>query len=180
MKEYPREAMGTSGRRDWRLEIPEPRRRPLRAWLWSVAGMTLGVLIVGGITRLTQSGLSIVDWEPLFGVIPPLTEAQWQETFDRYRQFPEYQKLRQGMTLSEFQFIFFWEFCTGCWPGPSGSCSWCRSSSSGPGVLQPPPPRAGRWSCSGWARRRASWGGSWWPAASWTGPASATSAWPPT
>ncbi len=95
---------------DWRLRIPESRRRYLRAWFWSVAGMTLGVLIVGGITRLTQSGLSIVDWDPLFGVIPPLTEAQWLETFDRYRQFPEYQQLRQGMTLSEFELIFFWEY----------------------------------------------------------------------
>jgi cytochrome c oxidase assembly protein subunit 15 len=95
---------------DWRLLIDERRRRPIRAWLWSVAAMTLGVLIVGGITRLTQSGLSIVEWDPLFGVIPPLTDAQWQETFDQYRQFPEYQKLRQGMSLSEFQFIFFWEY----------------------------------------------------------------------
>ncbi len=95
---------------DWRLQIDEGRRRPIRAWLWSVAAMTLGVLIVGGITRLTQSGLSIVEWDPLFGVIPPLTEAQWLETFDRYRQFPEYQQLRQGMSLSEFQFIFFWEY----------------------------------------------------------------------
>lgn len=95
---------------DWRLQIPEPRRRHLRAWFWSVAAMTLGVLIVGGITRLTQSGLSIVDWDPLFGVVPPLTEAQWLEMFERYRQFPEYQQLRRGMTLSEFQFIFFWEY----------------------------------------------------------------------
>jgi heme a synthase len=95
---------------DWRLEIPEPRRRPLRAWLWSIAGMTLVVLIVGGITRLTQSGLSIVDWQPFMGVIPPLNEAQWQDAFDRYRQFPEYQQLRQGMTMAEFQFIFFWEW----------------------------------------------------------------------
>ncbi len=101
---------GAAAASNWRLRIPETRRRHLRAWFWSVAGMTLGVLIVGGITRLTQSGLSIVDWDPLFGVIPPLTEAQWLETFDRYRQFPEYQKLRQGMTLQEFQFIFFWEY----------------------------------------------------------------------
>jgi heme a synthase len=96
--------------RDWRLEIAEPRRRPIRAWLWSIAGMTFLVLIVGGITRLTQSGLSIVDWDPIMGVIPPLNEAQWQDAFDRYRQFPEYQQLRRGMSLEEFQFIFFWEW----------------------------------------------------------------------
>jgi heme a synthase len=95
---------------DWRLQIPESRRRPLRTWLYSIAGMTFVVLVVGGITRLTQSGLSIVDWQPLMGVIPPLNEAQWQEAFDRYRQFPEYQQLRRGMTMGEFQFIFFWEY----------------------------------------------------------------------
>ena len=95
---------------DWRLEIPESRRRAFRIWFWSIAAATLGVLIVGGITRLTQSGLSIVDWDPLMGVIPPLTEADWQAAFDEYRQFPEYQKLRRGMSLQEFQFIFFWEY----------------------------------------------------------------------
>jgi heme a synthase len=95
---------------DWRLDIPEPKRRALRTWLWSIAGMTFLVLIVGGITRLTQSGLSIVDWDPVMGVIPPLNEAQWQEAFDRYRQYPEYQQLRRGMSMEEFQFIFFWEW----------------------------------------------------------------------
>ena len=72
--------------------------------------MTFVVLVVGGITRLTQSGLSMVDWQPLVGVVPPLTEAHWAETFDRYRRFPEYQQLRQGMTLAEFKVIFFWEY----------------------------------------------------------------------
>jgi heme a synthase len=95
---------------DWRLEIAEPRRRHLRIWLWSGAWLTFVILIIGGITRLTQSGLSIVDWRPLMGVIPPLSEAQWQEAFDAYRQYPEYQVLRQGMTMSEFKFIFFWEY----------------------------------------------------------------------
>jgi heme a synthase len=96
--------------RDWRTEIPHEHRRPLRIWLWSVAAMTLAVLIVGGITRLTQSGLSIVDWQPLMGVIPPLNEAQWVEKFELYRQYPEYRKLRAGMSLDEFKFIFFWEY----------------------------------------------------------------------
>lgn len=95
---------------DWRLQIPEPKRRHLRIWLWAVAAMTLGVLIVGGITRLTHSGLSMVEWDPLFGIIPPLNDAQWHEVFDRYRQFPEYRQLRQGMSLAEFKFIFFWEY----------------------------------------------------------------------
>jgi heme a synthase len=95
---------------DWRQQIPAERRRALRAWFWSIAAMTFAVMVVGGITRLTQSGLSIVDWQPIMGVIPPLTEAQWQQAFDAYRQFPEYQVLRQGMTLDEFKFIFFWEY----------------------------------------------------------------------
>lgn len=95
---------------DWRTQIPEQRRRWLRVWFWSVAAMTLAVLIVGGITRLTHSGLSIVDWDPIMGVVPPLSDAQWQATFERYQQFPEYQKLRQGMTVHEFKYIFFWEY----------------------------------------------------------------------
>lgn len=101
---------GNTATPDWRTALPERTRRPIRAWLYSIAAMTLGVLVVGGITRLTMSGLSIVEWAPIMGVIPPLNEAQWQAAFDQYRQFPEYQQLRQGMSLREFQFIFFWEY----------------------------------------------------------------------
>lgn len=72
--------------------------------------MTLLTLIIGGITRLTRSGLSIVDWAPIMGVVPPLNDAAWQQAFDAYRAFPEYQELRQGMSLGEFKFIFFWEY----------------------------------------------------------------------
>jgi len=82
----------------------------MRIWFWSVAAMTFAVLVVGGITRLTLSGLSIVDWNPIMGVIPPLNEAQWERAFDMYKQFPEYQTWRQGMSLAEFKFIFFWEW----------------------------------------------------------------------
>jgi heme a synthase len=92
------------------MEIPAARRHHLRTWLWSGAALTFFILVVGGITRLTQSGLSIVDWRPIMGVVPPLTEAQWQEAFDQYRQFPEYQQLRRGMSMEEFRFIFFWEY----------------------------------------------------------------------
>ena len=95
---------------DWRLQLPEARRRRLRLWFWSIAAMTFAVVVIGGITRLTRSGLSIVEWRPLMGVIPPLTGAQWTEAFDRYRQFPEYQLLRPDMTLTEFKSIFFWEY----------------------------------------------------------------------
>ena len=79
-------------------------------WLASIAALTFLVLVVGGITRLTHSGLSIVDWRPLMGVIPPLSESEWIENFDRYRQFPEYRQLRPQMTLAEYKYIFFWEY----------------------------------------------------------------------
>ncbi len=95
---------------DWRLAIPEPRRRRMRIWLWSIAATTFAVLVVGGITRLTLSGLSIVTWDPVMGVIPPLSDASWERAFEQYRQFPEYQTWRQGMTLAEFKVIFFWEY----------------------------------------------------------------------
>jgi heme a synthase len=86
------------------------RRSHLAIWLWSGAALTFLILVIGGITRLTQSGLSMVDWRPIIGIIPPIGEAQWLAEFERYRQFPEYQQLRAGMTLDEFKFIFFWEY----------------------------------------------------------------------
>ena len=86
------------------------RRRHLRVWLYGGATLTFLLLVIGGITRLTQSGLSIVDWQPLMGVFPPLGEAEWREAFARYQAYPEYQQLRRGMTLAEFRFIYFWEY----------------------------------------------------------------------
>ena len=97
-------------RNDWRLQIPEADRHRIARWLWAIVAMTAAILAVGGITRLTQSGLSIVRWEPLMGVVPPLGDAQWAERFDQYRQFPEYRQLRQAMTIAEFKTIFFWEY----------------------------------------------------------------------
>ncbi len=94
----------------WVDEIPEGRRRHLRIWLWTGAVLTAATLVIGGITRLTESGLSIVDWDPIVGAIPPLSDADWHEAFARYRQYPEYVKLRPDMTLSEFKFIYFWEY----------------------------------------------------------------------
>lgn len=72
--------------------------------------LTFAILVVGGITRLTQSGLSIVEWAPLVGVVPPLNEAQWEEAFAAYQRYPEYQQLRPDMTLAEYKTIFFWEY----------------------------------------------------------------------
>jgi cytochrome c oxidase assembly protein subunit 15 len=95
---------------DWRCELDERRRGHLRKWLWSGAGLTFLILVIGGLTRLTQSGLSIVDWSPIMGIVPPLSEADWEEAFARYRQFPEYQLLRPDMTLGEFRVIYLWEY----------------------------------------------------------------------
>lgn len=68
------------------------------------------IVLIGGITRLTGSGLSMVDWKPIMGSIPPLSSTSWDLAFDAYKQSPEYIKINAGMTLSEFKFIFFWEY----------------------------------------------------------------------
>ena len=78
-------------------------------WLFGCAGVVAGVVVVGGITRLTESGLSIVEWKPLAGVVPPLTEQAWLEEFERYKKFPGFQQ-RPDTTLSQFKYIFFWEW----------------------------------------------------------------------
>lgn len=86
------------------------RLKPVRVWLYVMALMVLAMVIVGGITRLTDSGLSIVEWKPISGIIPPLTDTEWQAEFEAYQQIPQYQVLNQGMTLAEFKYIFFWEW----------------------------------------------------------------------
>lgn len=82
----------------------------VRTWYWSGAVLVMLILVVGGITRLTDSGLSMVDWNPIMGAIPPLTESAWEDTFESYKQFPEYSERNAGMSLSEFKYIFFWEY----------------------------------------------------------------------
>jgi cytochrome c oxidase assembly protein subunit 15 len=89
-------------------------RRPLAIanWLLTVAGMVFLMVVVGGITRLTESGLSITEWKPITGAIPPLTQNQWQHAFDLYMATPEYREINgpAGMGLTQFKFIFFWEW----------------------------------------------------------------------
>ena len=87
-----------------------PRPAAIARWLFVVAGLIVAMVVVGGITRLTESGLSITEWKPLSGAIPPLNAAQWQAEFDNYKRIPEYQLLNQGMTLAQFKAIFFWEY----------------------------------------------------------------------
>lgn len=82
----------------------------LRLWLFIVAGLILAMVLVGGATRLTDSGLSITEWKPLLGAIPPLSEADWQEAFAKYQQIPEYQIINKGMSLAAFKAIYWWEW----------------------------------------------------------------------
>jgi cytochrome c oxidase assembly protein subunit 15 len=88
------------------------RTRPLALarWLYVVAAMIVAIVVVGGITRLTESGLSITEWKPITGIVPPLTDAQWQAEFANYRRIPQYELLNAGMTLAQFKTIFFWEY----------------------------------------------------------------------
>ncbi len=84
--------------------------RQVASWLLLCAAVIFGMILLGGVTRLTHSGLSMVEWKPLVGVIPPLTEQDWLETFDKYKQFPEYQKVNRGMDLDGFKSIFMFEY----------------------------------------------------------------------
>ena len=93
----------------------EPRgglkdHRPIAIWLLAVAALVVAMIVLGGLTRLTQSGLSIVEWKPVAGVVPPLGEAAWAEEFEKYKQFPEFQKLNRSMTLERFKGIFWYEW----------------------------------------------------------------------
>lgn len=84
--------------------------KSIRRWLVVVGLMVFFMVIVGGLTRLTHSGLSMVEWKPIMGAIPPLNDGDWMLAFEKYKQFPEYKVLRPTMTLTEFKFIFFWEY----------------------------------------------------------------------
>jgi heme a synthase len=79
-------------------------------WLWAIAVLIFCMVIVGGATRLTDSGLSITEWKPLLGAIPPLNETHWLEAFEKYKLIPEYQIQNKGMSLEEFKFIYWWEW----------------------------------------------------------------------
>lgn len=89
-----------------------PQNRPdlIAHWLWMCAALVLLMVVVGGITRLTESGLSITDWKLVTGAIPPLTPAAWQEAFAQYQASPQYRLMNAGMSLSAFKQIYFWEF----------------------------------------------------------------------
>jgi cytochrome c oxidase assembly protein subunit 15 len=90
--------------------VPEFHARAVRLWLLAAAAMILLTLIIGGATRLTVSGLSIVEWNPVVGVLPPMGEGAWQSEFEKYQAIPQYRKLNQGMSLAQFKVIYLWEW----------------------------------------------------------------------
>jgi heme a synthase len=79
-------------------------------WLYAVAALVLTMVLVGGATRLTESGLSITEWQPVMGVVPPLNETQWQTEFEKYQAIPQYHELNSGMSLAAFKTIYWWEW----------------------------------------------------------------------
>ena len=91
------------------VKAPEIHLRTVRLWLLTAAAMIFLTLVVGGATRLTESGLSIVEWKPVTGVLPPLSGAEWQSEFDRYKQIPQYSEFNSDMTIDGFKAIFWWE-----------------------------------------------------------------------
>src|SRR5437773_7447347 len=84
--------------------------RSVAAWLLVCCALVFAMVVVGGVTRLTHSGLSITEWQPILGTLPPFTDAQWGEVFAKYRATPEYSQVNQGMTLEAFKGIFWWEY----------------------------------------------------------------------
>ena len=92
------------------MDPTERRKRIIRLWLYAVAALIFLMVLVGGATRLTGSGLSIVEWKPVTGTLPPLGEAAWQAEFDKYKTIPQFQHRNSAMTLSEFKTIFWWEW----------------------------------------------------------------------
>jgi len=96
------------------MQKPDPasdaRVRFIRLWIGCLAALVFAMVVVGGATRLTQSGLSIVEWKPVTGIVPPLSQADWQAEFDKYKTIPQYQRVNRGMSLEEFKTIFWWEW----------------------------------------------------------------------
>ena len=90
--------------------VPNRHARVVRLWLLCVAAMIFLTLLVGGATRLTESGLSITQWKPVTGVVPPLSDAAWQAEFNAYQAIPQYNELNRGMSLDQFKVIYWWEW----------------------------------------------------------------------
>lgn len=85
-------------------------QKPIAVWLLTCCALVFAMVVVGGVTRLTESGLSIVEWQPIVGTMPPLGQKDWDELFEKYHQTPQYKKVNAGMSLDEFKGIFWWEY----------------------------------------------------------------------
>src|SRR3954470_14040295 len=86
------------------------RSRAVAIWLFVMAAMVFAMVVVGGATRLTDSGLSITEWKPVTGTVPPLSQKAWTDEFQKYQRIPQYQQVNRGMTLGAFQAIYWWEW----------------------------------------------------------------------
>ena len=93
-----------------RPAAPSPHPNALANWLLLVAVLVFAIVVVGGITRLTESGLSITEWKPVRGIIPPLNQAEWVAEFENYKRIPQYTAFNLHMTLEGFKAIYFWEY----------------------------------------------------------------------
>src|SRR2546425_10003142 len=80
------------------------------AWLFACCALVFALIVVGGVTRLTHSGLSITEWQPIIGTLPPLTDSDWADAFAKYRTTPEYRQINPDMSLDAFKRIFWWEY----------------------------------------------------------------------
>ena len=92
------------------VEAADANKQAIAWWLFGVAALVFIMIVVGGLTRLTESGLSITEWRPVTGTLPPLSAEQWEKEFDLYRQIPQYQLVNKGMSLDEFKTIYWWEW----------------------------------------------------------------------
>src|SRR6185295_2336874 len=97
------QAAMTALRSEQGFSLQAPGRKAVGIWLLAVAGLIVAMIVVGGLTRLTGSGLSITEWNPIIGALPPLSDLAWADAFARYRQIPQYQHLNAGMTLDAFK-----------------------------------------------------------------------------
>src|SRR3984885_12688429 len=103
----------TTDRRQASMKTAQPSDQhghAIRLWLYTVAALVLAMVLVGGATRLTESGLSITEWQPVMGTLPPLGDAQWQTEFEKYQAIPQYRELNRGMSLDAFKTIYWWEW----------------------------------------------------------------------
>lgn len=90
--------------------MAKPEGKAVAFWLFVCGALIYAMIVLGGVTRLTHSGLSMVDWDPVMGIVPPMTDGEWQSVFERYKQFPEYRKVNRGMSLEHFKEIFYVEY----------------------------------------------------------------------